>query len=220
MKYPLTKYFSLSLICILSVACSTQTATQAQYSGFLGDYSQLTKTTSATGHDTLRWVAPNVPLESYTSLIYDPIVYYPQATPTARVDTNTLNMILDYTNQQVKTALSQRLPLTTTRGKHTLIFKGAITAVNAENEGVQFYEVLPVTAIIAGTMAASGHRTQESALFFEAEFVDSETGQPVLKVVRKGYGRDLNNSQTPIKESDVKQVIDNMVTDITRFEVK
>ncbi|MGH1474241.1 DUF3313 domain-containing protein [Yersinia proxima] len=209
----------LTIIFSTTIGCSSPIATQTEYSGFLGDYSQLTKAKSATGHEILRWVSPKLSSNKYTSIIYTPIIYYPKAQPTDRVSLNTLNTILDYTNAQVKGALAQQLALSSQKSPHTLIFKGAITSVNAENEGVQFYEVLPVTAVIAGTMAATGHRTQQSELFFEAELIDSETGMPVLKVVRKGYGKNLYNSQQIITKADVKQVIDNMVTDISKFDI-
>jgi hypothetical protein len=95
--------------------------------------------------------------------------------------------------------------------------KSAITAVTAENEGVQFYEVVPIAAVVASTMAATGHRTQNSALFLEVEAVDAQTGKPMIKAVRKAFGKSLPNNSAPITLNDVRPGIDEMVRDVVAF---
>ena len=96
---------------------------------------------------------------------------------------------------------------------------GAITGVNTSKEGLQFYEVVPVALLVAGTQAATGHRTMDTNLFFEGELIDATTNKPVLKVVRKGEGKDLNNESTPMSVETLKQVVDDMATDATMFDV-
>lgn len=51
----------------------------------------------------------------------------------------------------MKQAISERKPLATTAGPRSLIFRGAITGVDTSKEGLQFYEVIPVAMIVAGT---------------------------------------------------------------------
>ncbi len=58
--------------------------------------------------------------------------------------------------------------------------------MDSSKEGLQFYEVVPVAMIVAGTQAATGHRTMDTDLYFEAELIDASTNKPVIKVVRKG----------------------------------
>ncbi|WP_257895873.1 DUF3313 domain-containing protein, partial [Enterobacter roggenkampii] len=36
----------------------------------------------------------------------------------------------------------------------SLIFRGAITGVSSQKEGLQFYEVVPVALVVAGTQMA------------------------------------------------------------------
>lgn len=103
-----------------------------------------------------------------------------------RLAKKALSDILNYTNKEMKQAISERKPLATTAGKRSLIFRGAITGVDSSKEGLQFYEVIPVAMIIAGTQAATGHRTMDTNLFFEGELIDAATHKPVVKVVRKG----------------------------------
>ncbi|MGM3310156.1 DUF3313 family protein, partial [Enterobacter hormaechei subsp. steigerwaltii] len=85
--------------------------------------------------------------------------------------------------------------------------------------GLQFYEVVPVALLVAGTQMATGHRTMDTHLFFEGELIDAATNKPVIKVVRKGEGKELANENTPMGFGTLKQVVDDMATDATMFDV-
>jgi len=199
--------------------CASKVAQPENYSGFLKDYSGLQQTTSASGKPVMRWVDPNFNPDQYDSIVYHPVTYYPVAKPTTQIGQQTLDGLLNYTNSKLKAAVAQRKPLVTSPGAHSLIFRGAITGVNASKEGLQFYEVVPVALLVAGTQAATGHRTMDTNLFFEGELIDATTNKPVLKVVRKGEGKDLNNESTPMSVETLKQVVDDMATDATMFDV-
>ena len=41
-----------------------------------------------------------------------------------------------------------------------------------------------------------------------------------MKVVRKGEGKELSNENTPMTFATLKQVVDDMATDATMFDVK
>lgn len=202
---------------MLLAGCTSHVADKQQYSGFITDYSQLKPATSASDRPTLRWISPDYRDGDYTSVVYTPVVYYPAAKPTARVSQQTLDQIRSYADSRLKAAIGERKKLVTQPGPHTLIVRSAITGVTAENEGVQFYEVVPVAAVIASTMAANGHRTQNSALFLEIEARDAQTGKPLIKVVRKAFGKPINNSSAPITYADVKSAIDDTVSDTVHF---
>ena len=207
----------LVTLAFLAAGCTSHVADTKQYSGFLGDYSQLTMAESASGKPTMRWISPDYRGANYPNVVYTPIVYYPAAHPTQRISQQTLDQIRQYADQKLKDGISVHKNLVTQKGPNTMVVRAAITAVAGENEGVQFYEVIPVGAVIAGTMAATGHRTQNSALFLEVEAVDAQTGKPLIKVVRKAFGRQLSNSETPITLNDVRPAIDEMVRDAVSF---
>lgn len=59
----------------------------------------------------------------------------------------------------------------------------------------------------------------DTRLYFEGELIDAATNKPVIKVVRQGEGKDLNNESTPMAFENIKQVIDDMATDATMFDV-
>ncbi|WP_343551432.1 DUF3313 domain-containing protein [Pantoea sp.] len=215
MRFPLCA--SVLTLAMLAAGCTSHVTDKQQYSGFLGDYSGLKSTESPSGKPTLRWISPDYHDADYKNVVYTPVVYYPAAHPTARIDQQTLDGIRNYTDTQLKQAISQRKTLVTQKGPHTLLVKTAITAVTAENEGVQFYEVVPVAAVVASTMAATGHRTQNSELFLETEAVDAQTGKPMIKVVRKAFGKNLPNNTAPITLNDLRPGIDEMVRDTLAF---
>jgi PBP1b-binding outer membrane lipoprotein LpoB len=203
---------------ILLAGCSSKVAETTQYSGFLQDYSKLQKTTTPSGHEVLRWIAPDFNVSDYRGVYVQPVAFYPPAKPNARVSQATLDQVREYANSRLKAAIAERATvLPNASGKRVLVAKVAVTAIVAENEDLQFYEVVPVAAVIATTMAASGHRTQNAALFLEAKLVDQDTGKTVLAVVRKGYGKTVGNSTAPITFADVKKGIDDMIDDIVNF---
>ncbi|HHQ6615473.1 TPA: DUF3313 domain-containing protein [Serratia fonticola] len=203
---------------ILLAGCSSKVAETTQYSGFLQDYSKLQKTTTPSGHEVLRWIAPDFNVSDYRGIYVQPVAFYPPAKPNARVSQATLDQVREYANSRLKAAIAQRATvLPNASGKRVLVANVAVTAIVAENEDLQFYEVVPVAAVIATTMAASGHRTQNAALFLEAKLVDQDTGKTVLAVVRKGYGKTVGNSTAPITFNDVKKGIDDMIDDIVNF---
>ena len=198
--------------------CASKITQPDKYSGFLKDYSGLKETKSATGQPVLRWVDPNFNESKYDNIVYNPITYYPVPKPTTQVGQQVLDKLLSYTNTQMKTALAKRKPLVTTPGSRSLIFRGAITGVATSKDGLQFYEVIPVAMIVAGTQAATGHRTMDTNLYFEAEVIDAITNKPVIKVVRKGEGKTLANENTPLTVDTLKQVIDDMAVDAVKFD--
>lgn len=217
--HSLIKATLLSSLLVLA-GCSAKVTEPEKYSGFLKDYSSLQETTSPTGKPVLRWVAPNFNSASYDSIVYNPVTFYPEARPTTQVGQQVLNGLLDYTNSKLKAAAQQRKPLVATPGPRSLIFRGAITGVDSSKEGLQFYEVVPVALLVAGTQMATGHRTMDTHLYFEGELIDAATRQPVVKVVRMGEGKDLNNEKAPMTLETLKQVVDDMATDASLFEVK
>ncbi|MEL0553171.1 MULTISPECIES: DUF3313 domain-containing protein [Enterobacteriaceae] len=198
--------------------CASKIASPEKYSGFLKDYSKLKETTSASGKPELRWISADYNPKNYDNVVFNPVIYYPVPKPTTQVGENALRNILNYTNQQLKQAIGERKPLAATPGPRSLIFRGAITGVDSSKEGLQFYEVIPVAMVVAGTEMATGHRTMNTSLYFEAELIDAATNKPVMKVVRKGEGKNLANENTQLTADTLKQVIDEMAIDAVKFD--
>lgn len=206
----------LAVSSLLLAGCTSHVADKEQYSGFLGDYSQLKPAESVSGEQTLRWISPDYQKGNFKNAHYTPVIYYPAAHPSQRISQQTLDEIRNYTDIQLKGAIATHWPLVASKSSQTLMVRAAITAVNAENKGMQFYEVVPVAAVVASTMAATGHRTQNSMLFLELEATDA-SGKPMIRVVRKAFGKTVNNSTTAITFADLKPGIDKMIRDAVSF---
>lgn len=177
--HTLFKVAVLSGLLALS-GCASKITQPDKYSGFLKDYSGLKETTSATGKPVLRWVDPSFDESKYDSIVWNPITYYPVPKPTTQVGQQVLDKLRSYTDTQLKTAIEKRKPLVTTPGPRSLIFRGAITGVDTSKEGLQFYEVVPVALVVAGTQMATGHRTMDTHLYFEGELIDAADRKSVV----------------------------------------
>lgn len=197
--------------------CSLKTAEPQQYSGFIKDYSDLRPVETSSGHQVLRWVSPDFHLSNYKDIYFAPVVYYPPPVPNSRVTASTLEKIRLYAEQRLKSAVSARMRLSSQPQAGGLKLSSAITAVSAENKDIRVYEFLPVTAVFAGTMAATGQRSQNSYFFLEAVLTDVSTNKPVIKVVRKAYGGAVSSSNAEITQADLKSAIDDMVVDVAQF---
>ncbi|HAV1831825.1 TPA: DUF3313 domain-containing protein [Enterobacter hormaechei subsp. steigerwaltii] len=216
------KYLVLfSLTCFLTLSGCTSKLTQPdKYSGFLKDYSNLKEMKTPSGDSELRWIDPNFKPENYDSIVYTPIVYYPKPMVNGQIKQQALDNILNYTNLKMKNAIATRKPLAASAGPRSLIFKGAITGVDLSKEGLQFYEVIPAALLIAGVEDLTGHRTEDTYLYFEIELIDARTNKTVFKAVRKGEGKMLPNQSALLKTQSVKLLIDKMASDIERFNLK
>ncbi|MDH4558745.1 DUF3313 domain-containing protein [Pseudomonas sp. BN417] len=202
---------------MMMAGCTSQTASTEQYSGFLSSYDDLQEVKTSTGKTVLRWTAPNFNPKNYSGLLYQPVKFYPQPKPSEQISDQTLTSLLQYTNDQLSQAMASRLPLTTSAGPGTLIFRGAITGVDTATEGLKPYEVIPIALVVAGTMTATGHRDQNTELFLEGEFIDGATNQPVARVVRKGFGKTLDNDEQQVTLDDLKAIVNDMAKDIRLY---
>ncbi|WPP46663.1 DUF3313 domain-containing protein [Pseudomonas sp. AN-1] len=216
----------LVLSALLLGGCASQVTKPEQYSGFLSDYSRLQPATSATGQPVMRWMAPGVRLDNYRHVIVQSIGFYPAPTPSEQIGAKALADLQAYAAQQVKTAFGRRFqvhdPASTPQGSlprgQTLVLRAAITGVDTKAEGLKPYEVIPIALVTAAATTAAGARDRTTELFVEAELIDASTGQPVLQVVRKGYGKELENKEEQVTLSTLKGVIDGIVRDIEKFE--
>lgn len=204
-------------LCIVSLGlagCSSNVTQPDEYSGFLGDYSQLKEAKSPSGVEVMRWVDPKLDLKRYRSVYIEPTQFYPKPQPTAKIPQNTLNGINRYYDEALKREIGKDLPLATGPGPGVIVVRAAITAVSSKTQGLKPYEIIPVALVAAAVSTASGIRDQETTLGTEAQFIDGGTNKVVAQVVRKGSGKALENDTQVMQPSDVKNVIDGWASDL------
>lgn len=222
MKLSSKLFVSVAVSGLLLAGCTSSLTSKEQYSGFLPNYSNLQETTSPSGHKVLRWVAPGFDPHAYDAVVFKQLELYPAPKPDERVSQQTLQELQTFTSASAKNALSQKYRVVNSleaapAGSRTLVMHAAITGVSAANKGMRWYEVIPIAAVVGATQAATGHRTQDTELFIEADFVDAATGAPVAKVVRKVFGETLRNSNQPVTANDFKAAITGMTNDLQMF---
>lgn len=210
------------LASLLLGGCTSKVTEKDQYSGFLPNYNNLQEVTTSTGEKAMRWVSPSWNPNAYDTVVFNTLELYPAPKPNERVNQQTLNELQSYMTSQAKGVLGQKYRVVSNKsaasiGSNPLILRAAITGVSASNEGMKWYEVVPVAAVVGATQAATGHRDQDTNLFIEAEFIDAKTNQTVAKAVRKVFGSQLSNESQKITVKDFKAAIDKLNADLRAF---
>lgn len=204
---------------LLLGGCVSKVTEKEQFSGYLTNYDGLQETKSPSGQDTLRWIAPGFQAGNYSTVVFNKLDLYPAPSPNDRVNMQTLDQLQSYMTSNAKSVLSQRFRVVSSlqqaAGQPTLIMHAAITGVSAANEGMHWYEVVPVAAVVGAATAATGHRDQNTILYLEADFVDAATGMPQVKVVRKIFGKNLSNDKQSITAEDFKAALATLNSDMS-----
>jgi hypothetical protein len=202
---------------LLLAGCASQTTQPSQYSGFLADYSQLKPATSASGVPVLRWVSPDYKAANYSSVYVEKPVFYPAPKPSEQVSQATLDQITGYLQQAIQRELSQRMKVVDTPTSDSLVLRSAITGVSTSAEGLKFYEVIPIALVAAAASTAAGTRDRNTDIYVELEAVDASNSQPLVRVVRKGHGLQLENDSTQLTLDDLKPVLNTWAQDARSF---
>ncbi|WKL51968.1 DUF3313 domain-containing protein [Pseudomonas kielensis] len=214
--------FGAALASLLLGGCTSKVTEREQYSGFLSNYNNMEEVTTTSGEKAMRWVSPSWNANAYDTVAFNKLELYPAPKPDERVNRQTLDELQRYMTSGAKASLGMKYRIVPTpqaalAGSRVLILRAAITGVSASNEGMKWYEVVPIAAVVGGVSAATGHRDQDTELFIEAELVDARTNQTVARVVRKLFGKTLENSSQKITTNDFKAAIAKLNSDLQAF---
>jgi hypothetical protein len=207
---------------LLLGGCTSKVTEKEQYSGYLSNYNNLQEVTTPSGGTAMRWVSPSWNPNAYDTVAFNKLEMYPAPKPNERVNQQTLSDIQNYMTSKAKATLGQKYRVVSSTsaapaGSKVLLMRAAITGVSASNEGMKWYEVVPIAAVVGATQAATGHRDQDTELFIEAEFIDAKNNQTVARVVRKVFGTQLSNESQKVTAKDFKAAIDKLGTDFQAF---
>jgi hypothetical protein len=211
-----TLTFKTLLCCaVLGVGgCASSQVDPSHYSGFLKDYSRLKPDESASGAPVMRWVDPDIKLDKYTQVYFEPSQFYPKPQPTAVISAQTMQSITRYYDTALKREVGKNMRLAEGPGPNTIVVRPAITAVSTSAERLKPYEVIPIALVAAAVNTAAGGRDQSVEIATEAAFLDADTNRVLAQVVRKGSGKPLENAQTQLTLDDVKPVLDGWASDM------
>lgn len=204
------------LATVLITGCSTTIVSPDKYSGFLVDYSNLKEEKTPSGVSVMRWIEPGVDAGKFTSVYFQPSVFYPLPKGTEKIPQSTLDGITQYYDQALQREFGKVLKVARTPGPGTLIVKPAITAISAKTQSLHAYEVIPIALLAAGISTATGIRDQDTTLATEAMFIDASDNHLVAQVVRQGTGKPLENSSQVMKANDAKALLDGWASDMAK----
>jgi hypothetical protein len=114
----------------------------------------------------------------------------------------------DYLREGVLKVLADSDILATEAGPTVLRYSMAITGVEKTKDELKAHNIIPVSALFRGAQEVSGKVSTYIDSMFEAELVDSVTGDRVAATVRKGIGETTKRSGDELTFEDVKPTLD------------
>lgn len=215
MKTHTIRLASLAVCAAFLVAgCATQK--QPKESGFLGNYSNLTKQDAPGGGSRLAYKNPSFVPGKYNAMLLEPIVFYPEPKPTAEVSMQSLTEIRNYVDRSLQQKMAQQVRLVNQAGPGVARVQIAITAVGTETQSLKVYQYIPVALVITGAKAAvQGGLPQDASIAIETKVTDSQTGEVLFESVRGGTGEQVKNAaegQGGVQLSALRPLVDTWTT--------
>ena len=136
------KRFSIIFVSIVVAACASSKVTPEQnYSGFLGDYSQLEKVELDTAGVGLIWLDPHLEAMGYTKAILEPVVIYPKPKRDSDEAKAFIKDVTGYMDAAIQAAVGSSIIVTDNPGARTVRVRFALTGVEISNENLSGYEI-------------------------------------------------------------------------------
>jgi hypothetical protein len=178
------------------------------YSGFLGDYSDLTPTNNP--NQVLdRYIDPTAPWGTYTAIRLEPVSFW--AGPNSTVSLPTQHMLCDYAYQKIAAALTAKgVRLTETSGPGVLVVRAALTDATSATPILRTVSVVVPQArlLSAASSLVTGQYAFTGSIQTEGEVLDSTSGKQVAAWVDKRFGGASIKNANVWKWGDAEKAID------------
>lgn len=201
------------VVIMLSIGCTSNQVKQEQFSGYLKDYTKLKHVDTVSGNGSLRWINNKIHSKNYHSVLFDKAIYYPKPKPTGQVSTSLMKHLSSNLDKSLSSAARGSFKVVSVPGDGVLRIKPAITGVRHETEGMQPREILPVALVLGLGKMAAGTRDQDVEVYLEVAVTDSQTGELLAAVVRKGQGAQLENDKEQLTMAHLQELIKNWKVD-------
>jgi hypothetical protein len=142
---------------------------------------------------------------SYTKVILEEVVVYSRD---GEADPEIAEKSTSYLSQGLADLLASKGLAATEPGPGVLRLKLAITGAEKSKEDLKAYNFVPVAAVFRGAQAATGNVATYIDAMFEAEMVDSVSGDRVAAIVAKGIEETEKRSGDALTFDDVKPTLD------------
>jgi len=189
------------------------------HSGFMNDYQPLS-TVEVEEREFIAakgWIAPDANLQSYRTVLVDPIKVDSSVKQSLQVTDKTMTNIRQYMTVALTKKLEAYYGVSDQLNSRTLRAKVAITGLETRDEPIQIYEYWPSLLALTSMAKLIGTRDEEILLFVEAEFIDVETNEAVAKTMVGMVGKErLENEWEEVSlqklSSSIDQWIEHQVT--------
>jgi hypothetical protein len=194
--------------------CATnrqQTKGTIEPSGFLGDYSQMTK--GLPDRANLYYEKPDVNWAKYTKVWIKPIELWNSGdpdSPMGKISPENQQTLIDLLNTSLNNALATNFTMVDSGGPDVLIIHGAITDAKKSKPVVGAVSAiyLPLKVISIGKQALMGTAIGVGSVTIEAEFLDGATNERLAAVVDSRSGTTALRSKVSGTWGDVEKSFD------------
>ncbi|ACC75381.1 DUF3313 domain-containing protein [Paraburkholderia phymatum] len=211
---------AIAVAAVLVAGCaSNNTPTKSEYSGFLGDYSNLQQTQDAKGETFLRYINPKLTPANYSAVIVEPISMYPKAEPTEQLSQATIDQVRSYATTCLTQSMASKVRVVQAPGPGVLRLQVAITGVASTAEGLKPYQVVPMAFVATMAVNSIAGAPQQAKLLVEARGTDSVSGDVLAKVVRTHTGEKLGrvaSNEPVITFESVKPIMDDWCDTVSK----
>jgi hypothetical protein len=142
---------------------------------------------------------------TYSKVILDEVAVYSK---TGEADPEIAQEATAYLSQGISELLEKKGIAASEAGAGVLRLKLAITGAEKSKEDLKAYNFVPVAAVFRGAQAASGNVATYIDTMFEAQMVDSVSGERVAAIVAKGIEETEKRSGDALSYDDVKPTLD------------
>lgn len=196
----------LFMTCASGWSLAAKEVSNKDFSGWLENYDSLVyneeKNAFIFFNEDMRGKYDKVLLESVAVYSVD-----------AKAETVMASKSTDYLREGLLKLLADRGILANQAGPGVLRFSMAITGVEKTKEELKAYNLIPVSALFRGAQEASGKVATYIDAMFEAEMVDSVSGERAAATVRKGIGETEKRSGDKLSFDDVRPTLDGWLVD-------
>jgi Protein of unknown function (DUF3313) len=182
-----------SLVLVLLISLVANAPAVAQETGFLKDYSQLEMKKDPKGVERNIWISPKLTPKNYQKIIIEPITFFPAPQPTEQVSMEALDEIRAYIDAGVRKAVEASIPVVSAAAPGVIRFRWAITAASVD-KSLKAYQLVPLALVVTAAKRGTGTASYDVKLMVEGEWIDSVSGEVLMRAVRVGKGVEVKGN--------------------------
>jgi hypothetical protein len=194
----------------LITGCASNKVTEEKYSGFLNDYSLLSKAT-VQDKDTMGYVAPGINWQKYNSVMIDKVrIFNPEGE--VQNKSQLLTDIAEKYEELLRQKISKRAKVVDQPGPGVIRLQTAITSVYASYDDFRGYQYIPIAAAVTGGARATGVEKKSARMMSELRIVDSLDGQLLGQAVDLKTGETRQDEDEGVQLADVVPILEQWST--------